>query len=335
MLRRRRAGAVLVSLLVLGLLAGCDVGGSLADKARIDFALRELATSLEELDGVSATYTEPELRGDYTYSLSFTIESSGASADDLVTAIDDTRRMFSDPLFERQSVYVSVDAGDTGSVAFESLFFDIEADELAGEIRYWLAVQEVVRAPVSLNIFTLPEVPGTYYASMGIGAQIADIDFAGLGALPEDLSAMRHVWGFGGLMSSDLPPPEVIASYVQLLEIVPALDYSSESTEPSIELYWSPARAYLTVYLQHEDATPIEDDQDWPRVLDLLATAVAGDHIDTFTVQPSLSSGDGFGIVTLAPCGGEVAATPADPALFELLSGRLPEGAFAGSCADR
>lgn len=351
-----RAGAgLLVAVAVMSLLGGCFLlpeaesqpaatsATPEVELSAVDLVNQQVA-SLHDLDGITASFEADETgRDDVTYAYLFTIGSRNATTRDLVKAVTSTWKMFLDPIFENQLVYLEVDGGERGRIEldkFDEDWFLISRAQLGAELDYWLAMGDVLGAPVQLRIHPNPDHDG-YVRWHTTTLRVDHDDFEAFAALPVVADgATDEVFVFDSLTSTNrLPTLEAFDLATRLFDEVPANSALTtigvqSGSFPSGDPYVVVDVVYLT-----SDYGALETYEDWPVVLEVvkvLAAPVDPSVVSILRVQPLRAAGDGMAAVTIGQCPAEPHAGRFDIALFELISGEeLPEGSEAGSCPVR
>jgi hypothetical protein len=325
-MRSSRIAAALAIAVVLGAsLTACETIGSLADKVLIDNALRDLKSQLESVDGVTATYDDPTLQGDYSYTAGIKVTATEEASMDEVVA--DLRGAIASDLFQRNTLWVSFTLDDAGVGTVSLSSFDIPDDQLQNGMARWHAVAEILQVPVNLSIDDNGD--GTYLTFIGT-------DEPATGAQLEQLSALRLPedgtvsWSLPGL-DALIPDAEGRAFFEKITDILPPLSYGAESFH-GVQLSWSPdSRWYVTVILNDVVDGDLVGSPTWPDVKRVLAAAIGSGKVRVFTVQV-FNAGQG-GAIHLGQCPAEVTGVDEDLALLKALDDvTLPVGSGAGWC---
>lgn len=328
---RRSLVAVVAALLVATSLGGCETVGSLVDETRIGSALRELSSTVDAIDGLSLSYPDPELQGDYSYRVYLTMTATASASEDGVrTAMLAARNTLSDPLFDTNSAGLTLDAGDRGS--FYGIYSGLSEEELDGELSYWFAVQHLVDAPVSVTLGTTEGDGGGAYQAMGINRAVDAGVIAAIAAVPAPASTGRS-WSLPGLeAATSFPEGAALDLYTSLGDLLPRVDYWSGLSAHGVLVYWNgDGRVGVEVVLVGQEPATIAESADWPLVLRALDATVASGLPATFTVQPDESLG---GVsVRWGACEQPYETPEIDAAFLDLLAPHgLPADAAPGGC---
>jgi hypothetical protein len=325
-MRSRRIAAALAAAVILGAsLTACQTIGSLADKVLIDNSLRDLKAQLETVDGVTATYDDPTLQGDYSYTAGITVTATEEAS--MADVVGDLRSAVASDVFQRNKLWASLtlDEAGVGTVSLSS--FDIPDDQLQSGLARWHSVAEILQVPVNLSINDNGD--GTYLTSIGT-------DEPATGAQLEQLSALRLPedgtvgWGLPGL-DALIPDAEGRAFFEKITDILPPISYSADPFH-GVQLSWSPdSQWYVTVILNDVVDGDLVGSPTWPDVKRVLAAAIGSGKVRVFTVQV-FNAGQG-GAIHLGQCPAEVTGMDEDLALLKALDDvTLPAGSGAGWC---
>jgi hypothetical protein len=326
-MRSRRFGVTLVAvMLVAATLTGCQTATSLADQVLVGSALRDLKAQLETLDGVTATYDEPELQGDYSYTAGMSVTATEEAS--LGDAVTDVRTALASDVFQRNplSVSLTLDAADAGTATING--FVITDDQLSAELDRWHAVIDVLGMPANLSIYDNGD--GTYLTGIGTDDPVTGAQLAQLSALnlPETETS---AWGFPGLETVYLPDAEGREFFDTLTGILPPLSFTAD-TYRGVQLSWAPdGRWYVTIVLDDVVDGDLVESPTWPAVKRVVAASIDSGKVKAFTVQVA-NQGQG-GAIHLGQCGADVMGMGEDLALLAALEDvTLPEGSGAGWC---
>ena len=326
----RRIVALAAAALVLLLLSGCDVAGSLVTKAGLDLGLQELTSELEEIRSVAAVMPTATLTGDYDYTVDLHVEVDDVVESDVQRIVAKVTETFEEAPFAGIKA-LSFDLSASDGSRFTPYYpISIPPDELASEIHYWLEMVAAFGGPLDLGLYQDPEHLDavSYLRNIASTDYQRPVDWDAVRAVPDTSTALR-TWNLDGLSITATWPPDAVLELRDSIASVPLNDEGQLSLDSYASDYTSVS--YFSPLLENPEQ-PI-DTAGWPQVIAavrLIAEADLPLVVFSYYGLDNLTS-----TVHLGVCEPEPPSAPADVAMWEALSTSniaLPAGSGPGLC---